>query len=200
MEINETARKYDLNKRYTYSDYITWGEDVRCELIDGVVYDMSPAPGWVHQGISTNLVMQLAVFLEGKPCMVFHAPFDVRLNADEGDDTVVQPDVVVICDRSIIERTGCKGAPDMVVEILSPSTAEKDLVIKHNKYLRAGVREFWIVDPKTRIIRVFLLDDGKYSSIDYFGAEKIPVSVLEGFEIDIKRVFYDLELYAPSEG
>jgi len=192
MEVNEAARKFERGKRYTYADYCTWGEDVRCELIDGVVYDMSPAPGWVHQDLSRNLLGQFFIFLEGKPCKVFHAPFDVRLNADD-DGTVVQPDIVVICDRSKISGTGCIGAPDMVVEILSPSTARKDMLVKFNKYQKAGVREYWIVDPKDKVIRVCILSNGKYDSIDYFDADKIAVNVLDGFEIDIKRLFADID-------
>jgi len=105
----------------------------------------------------------------------------------------VQPDIVVICDRSIISGTGCIGAPDMVIEILSPSTASKDILIKFNKYLKAGVREYWIVDPQTKAVRVCTLNNGKYDSIDYLGADKIEVGVLEGFEIDIKRAFADLD-------
>ena len=184
----------DIKKgqRYTYADYCTWGEDVRCELIDGVVYDMSPAPGWMHQDLSRNLIGQLFNFLEGKTCKVFHAPFDVRLD-DDYDGTVVQPDIVVICDRSIISGTGCTGAPDMVVEILSPSTASKDMLVKFNRYLKAGVREYWIVDPQTRVVRVCSLNNGKYDSIDYLDADKIAVNVLEGCEIDIKRLFADLD-------
>jgi len=199
MEINETAPKYDSKKRYTYTDYMTWGEDVRCELIDGVVYDMSPAPGWVHQGIGVKLARQLDVYLDGKPCMVFQAPFDVRLNADTGDDTVVQPDVVVICDRSIMAKTGCTGAPDMVVEILSPSTAKKDLVLKRVKYQQAGVREIWFVDPETRGVQIYLREDGKYSSIDYINSDKIPVSVLEGCEIDMVRIFAEIDAFDTGE-
>ena len=184
----------DIKKgqRYTYADYCTWGEDVRCELIDGVVYDMSPAPGWVHQGLSINLLVQLGSFLEGKTCKVFHAPFDVRLSVGD-DDSVVQPDIVVICDRSKLSGTGCEGAPDMVIEILSPSTASKDMLIKFNKYLMAGVREYWIVDPQTQVVRVCILNNGRYDSIDYLSADKIAVGVLEGFEIDIKRAFADLD-------
>jgi len=192
MEVNEAARKFKRGERYTYADYCTWGEDVRCELIDGVVYDMSPAPGWVHQDLSRSFLIQLGVFLEGKTCKVFHAPFDVRLNAD--DDTVVQPDIVVICDRSMISGTGCTGAPDMVIEILSPSTASKDVLLKFNKYQNAGVREYWIVDPQTKVVRVCILSNGKYDSIDYLDADKIAVNVLEGCEIDIKRVFADLDV------
>ena len=183
----------DKNKRYTYADYITWGEDVRCEIIDGVVYDMSPAPGWLHQELSTNLLIQLGVFLEGKPCKVFHAPFDVRLDNESDDGSVVQPDIVVICNSEIISGTGCTGAPDMVIEILSPSTASKDMIIKYNRYLRAGVREYWIVDPKTKSVRVCVLKDGKYDSIDYLDPGGIQVNVLEGCEIDMRRVFANLE-------
>jgi len=193
IEVNEIAKKYDRKKLYTFSDYMTWGEDVRCELIDGVVYDMSPAPGWVHQGISGKLVRQLDVFLDSKPCMVFQGPFDVRLDPDGADDTVVQPDVTVICDRSIMSKTGCMGAPDMVVEVLSPSTAKKDLVQKRIKYQQAGIREIWIIDPETRIVQVFSIEDGKYSSIDYINAEKIPVSVLDGCVVDMARIFADID-------
>jgi Uma2 family endonuclease len=180
-----------IKKRYTYAEYCTWGEDVRCELIDGVVYDMSPAPGTLHQGISGNIHGQLFIFLQNKHCKVFSAPFDVRLHA--GDDyTVVQPDIVVICDNSKITKAGCTGAPDMVIEILSPSTASKDMLLKYTKYLQAGVREYWVVDPQTRIVRVMILNDGKYDSIDYLEAGLIPVRVLEGCEIDMKRAFEDL--------
>ena len=195
MEVNETAPKYDIQKRYTYTDYMTWGEDVRCELIDGVVYDMSPAPGWIHQGISGKLVAQLSNFLEGKSCMVFQGPFDVRLNIDEGDNTVVQPDVVVICDRSIMAKTGCNGAPDMVVEVLSPSNASKDFILKRSKYMHAGVRELWIIDPESRIVQVYVREDGKYNAIDYLNAGKIPVSILDGCEIDMARIFADIDAF-----
>jgi len=176
-------------KRYTYADYCTWGDDVHCELIDGVVYDMSPAPGWVHQEVSGSIFLQLGNYLDGKQCKVFHAPFDVRLNASENDDTVVQPDIVVICDISTIGGTGCTGAPDMVIEVLSPSTASKDMILKYNKYLEAGIREYWIVDPQTKTVRVCILNNGKYDSIDYMDARIIPIRVLDGCDIDIERVF-----------
>lgn len=176
-------------RKYTYADYCTWDDDERWELIDGVAYAMSPAPTWKHQGISRNLIGQLYAFLDGKSCKVFAAPFDVRLNAETDDDTVVQPDIVIICDHSKLGGTGCAGAPDMVVEILSPSTASKDMLLKYNKYLNAGVREYWIVDPDTQVVRVCILRDGKYDSIDYLDAALIPIHVLKGCEIDIKKVF-----------
>jgi len=199
MEVNETAKKYDQQKLHTYADYMTWGEETRCELIDGIVYDMSPAPGWIHQGISAKLVTQLGNFLEDKPCMVFQGPFDVRLNADGADDTVVQPDVVVICDRSIIAKTGCTGAPDLVIEILSPSNAHKDFILKRNKYMNAGVKELWIIDPETRIVQVYIRENGKYSTIDYQNTEKIPVSILEGCEIEIEKIFASIDEFAMNE-
>jgi len=176
-------------QRYTYADYCTWGEDVHCELIDGVVYDMSPAPLWLHQGISSNIQGQLYIYLQGKPCRVFTAPFDVRINADAGDDTVLQPDILVICNQTILSGTGCVGAPDMVIEILSPSTASKDMILKYNTYMSAGVREYWIIDPSTRSVRVCLLNDGKYDSVDYLDAHAIPVHVLDGCVIDFSKVF-----------
>ena len=177
------------DKRYTYTDYCTWDDDERWELIDGVAYAMSPAPAWMHQGISINLATQINVYLEGKPCKVFAAPFDVRLNSESGDDTVVQPDLLIICDQSKLSGTGCIGAPDMVVEILSPSTASKDMLLKYHKYLQAGVREYWIVDPDTKIVRVHLLNNGKYESIDYMESASIPINVLDGCVIDIGKVF-----------
>lgn len=176
-------------QRYTYADYCTWDDEERWELIDGKAYAMSPAPAWTHQGVSRNLLGQMYNFLEGKPCKVFAAPFDVRLNADTADDTVVQPDIVVICDHTKLSGTGCIGAPDMVIEILSPSTAGRDMLLKYNKYLLAGVREYWIVDADTEIVRVCILKEGIYATTDYSGADVVPVQVLEGCRIDLKRAF-----------
>ena len=179
----------DKGQRYTYADYCAWDGSQRWELIDGAAYAMSPGPSWKHQMIVGNLYFQLAGFLQGKPCMAFVAPLDVRLNAEDGDDTVVQPDILVICDRSKLSGTCCVGAPDMVVEILSPSTASNDMFLKYSKYLQAGVREYWIADPETKTVRAFILKDGKYDSVDYFGSGAVPVHVLEGCEIDLTRVF-----------
>jgi len=179
-------------QRYTYADYCTWDDGERWELIDGIAYAMSPAPAWTHQDIGGNLFVQLHNFLQGKPCKVFCAPFDVRLNADTYDDTVVQPDLVIICDRSKLGGTGCIGAPDMVVEILSPSSASKDMILKYNKYLQAGVREYWIVDPETKMVRVCILKDGKYEHNDFTETDTIPVITLEGCQIDIKTAFAEL--------
>jgi len=183
----EPAIKND--RHFTYADYCEWDDSERWELIDGVAYAMSPAPQWAHQGISSNIQGQLYIYLQGKPCRVFCAPFDVRLNPDAGDDTVVQPDILVICDKSKLSGTGCVGAPDMVIEILSPSTAEQDMIVKLGKYMEAGVREYWIVAPGTRSVRVCTLNNGKYDSVDYLDAGAIPVGILEGCVIDFNKVF-----------
>lgn len=176
-------------KKYTYADYLTWTDEARCELIDGEVYMMSPAPSSTHQRIVRNLTMQLAIYLQGKTCEVFPAPFDVRLSADAGDDTVVQPDLSVICDPGKITERGCKGAPDMIVEILSPSSASHDQVVKFNKYLEAGVAEYWMVSPEARTVQVYLLKDGGYFSRAYGDTDTIAVGVLEDCHIHMADIF-----------
>lgn len=183
MEIEETAR------RYTYTDYMSWNDGNRYELIDGVIYMMTPAPSWEHQSISGELYKQLAVFLTGKNCKVFSSPFDVRLNADSGDDNVIQPDIVVICDRSKLAGTGYNGVPDMVIEILSPSTENRDKTLKYDKYLQAGVREYWIVDPDGKTVSVNVLENGKYATSVYTEEDIAPVHVLEGCLINMGEVF-----------
>jgi len=177
------------SKKYTYADYLTWNDGGRYELIDGDVYMMSPSPSPAHQKISVGLCNQLYNYLKDKTCDVFAAPFDVRLNADTEDDTVVQPDISVICDPIKIDARGCNGAPDMVVEILSPTTARRDLVAKFNKYLAAGVREYWIVFPDTRNVMVHLLQYRQYVSHSYVDTDIINVSVLDGCQIIMAEVF-----------
>lgn len=173
------------DKRYTYEDYLTWDGDVRYELIDGVPYMMAPAPGTGHQRISRKVLVQLDAYLRGKTCEVFHAPFDVRL----ADDTVVQPDISVICDPNKLDDRGCKGAPDMVVEILSPSTQRMDSIKKLGVYRDAGVREYWIVSQENRSVSVYLLRDGEYVIRVYEAPEAVPVGVLEDCAIDLGAVF-----------
>lgn len=181
--------QFPRKEKYTYADYLTWPEKVRYELIDGVAYMMSPAPSAGHQRIFREIFRQLANYLIGKSCEVFSAPFDVRLNAEAEDNTVVQPDISVICDPSKLNDRGCKGAPDMVVEILSPATANHDQIIKFNTYRDAGVREYWIVYPEVRNVQVFLLENGKYVGHAYGDTDTIDVAVLEDCKIHLAEVF-----------
>lgn len=144
-------------QKFTYADYCTWPEDERWELIDGVPYNMAPAPVRKHQWVAGEIFRQIANHLhKKKKCRVYHAPFDVRLPlGDESDDqihTVVQPDILVICQREREDRKGCRGAPDWVIEVLSPSTATKDHILKRELYARHGVREYWLVHPTDKVL------------------------------------------------
>ena len=184
LHLNETAA------RYTYADYASWDDDKRYELIDGVIYLMSPAPTIEHQRIGRKILRQLDTFLDGKSCEVFHAPIDVCLSAaGDKDNTVVQPDLIVVCDKSKLDGKRCNGAPDMVVEILSPSTSDRDRVLKFNKYLEAGVREYWIVDPDSKTVSVHILKDGNYIERSYDDSETVNVHTLDGCQITLQDVF-----------
>ena len=148
-----------VEKRYTYADLLAWDEDTRYELYDGIHVALA-SPSDSHQRVLTALLLQLGNYLEGKRCNVYPAPFDVRLFQDEKDrpedvGTVVQPDLMVVCDRNKVDRHGVHGAPDLVIEILSDSTRRADRLTKFNLYQRAGVREYWIVDPNKEMVTVY---------------------------------------------
>jgi Uma2 family endonuclease len=173
---------------HTYGDYLTWPEDVRYELIDGVAYLMAPAPTVSHQDIAGEIYYQARQALEGKPCRVFIAPVDVRLpkaqEADESIDTVVQPDVLVVCDQTKISERGVCGAPDWVVEVMSPSTAGHDHVLKRRVYEQHGVREYWLVHPIDRIVTIYRLARKEYGKPDVQELKgETPVGVLPGVVI-----------------
>ena len=181
-------------KRYTFADVLTWDEDDRIEIINGEAFMMSP-PSRVHQEISGELFGQLRDYLKGKQCRVYAAPFGVRLFEEDSDspedvDTMVEPDISVICDSSKLDKYGCKGAPDLIIEILSPATRRYDRITKLSQYQRAGVREYWIVDPDSKEVQTFLLDGGRYFVKGYGTAEdKLRVEVLEDCVIDLSAVF-----------
>lgn len=175
-------------ERHTYADYLSWQEDVRYELIDGRAYLMAPAPSLEHQDVAGEIYFQLRRALEGKPCRPFIAPVDVRLpkanELDEQIDTVVQPDVLVVCDESKLDRRGVRGAPDFVVEVLSSSTASHDHVLKRRVYERAGVREYWLVHPIDRMVTIYRLLDGEYGKPDVQELSgETAVGVLEGVSV-----------------
>lgn len=150
----------------TYADYLTWPDDVRYELIDGQAYAMVPAPARAHQQLVGELYRQVANVLKGKPCQALVAPLDVRLprpgQGDAETDTVVQPDLLVVCDPSKLDERGVRGAPDWIVEVLSPTTAARDQTVKLAAYERAGVSECWLVHPTDRVVTVYRLVDGAY--------------------------------------
>lgn len=183
--------------RYTFADCMAWDESEQMEIIDGKAVMMAP-PSRVHQEISGELFRQLANYLDGKKCMVYHAPFAVRLFEKDGDkpedvDTMVEPDISVVCDLDKLDKHGCKGAPDMVAEILSPSTRRHDRLVKLNLYQRAGIREYWIIDPDTQSVQVFLPDErGALRIHEDYGREDIArVNVLDGCFIDLSKVFQE---------
>ncbi|GHV28264.1 hypothetical protein AGMMS4952_11490 [Spirochaetia bacterium] len=175
---------------YTYADVLEWEEDVHAEIIDGEFYMMAE-PSTIHQIISRELFVRIYTFLKGKPCQAFYAPFGVRPDPkwDNSDTTSVQPDILVICDESKISERGCHGAPDFIIEILSPSTSHVDLEVKFELYQRIGVREYWIVDPKLRRVSVHLLTNGAYTTTTYHDTDTVGVSVLPGCTINLKEVF-----------
>lgn len=190
------------NARHTYADYLTWPEDVRYELIDGVAYLMTPAPDLSHQEVAGEIFRQLANALQGKPCRAFIAPMDVRLpkgnEADEQVDTVAQPDVLAVGDPAKLDRRGVRGAPDLVVEVVSPSTSGHDHVLKRSLYERAGVREYWLVHPGDRLVTRYLLANGEYGkpAVQELAGET-PIVVLPGVVIAWDAL---LERLPPVEG
>lgn len=186
------------NDHFHYADYKNWPVDERWELIDGVAWNMSPAPAARHQDMLANLITEFRNYLKGKRCKAHIAPFDVFFPAfagqDEDDvDTIVQPDLIVVCDPKKLENNGCKGAPDICVEILSPYTSKKDLNEKFNLYERSGVKEYWILHPALGYAHIYKLEDnGKYGDpliVENEGLLKS--SVLEGLELDLKHILPD---------
>ncbi|MFL0197114.1 Uma2 family endonuclease [Clostridium sp. WILCCON 0269] len=181
-------------KKYTYADYLAWPEEEKFELIDGIPY-MQAVPSWQHQSISTELITQFSNYLKNKPCRVFHAPFDLRLPDENENDnettTVVQPDIVVICDKKGLKDTGYYGTPPLIIEILSPSTARKDKLYKLNKYEATGVKEYWMIEPDLKLVSVFKLQENKkYGRPEMYTEEDfIEVSIFSDLIIDLNLVF-----------
>ena len=177
--------------KYTYGDYCQWPDDKRWELIGGVPHELT-TPSRLHQGVVIELAGQIGNSLRNSDshCEGYLAPFDVRLpNGDEDDDqigTVVQPDLLVVCDQVKLDEKGCRGAPDWIVEVTSPSTVLLDLGLKRDLYEKHRVQEYWIVHPSERWVMVYLFDEaGSYGKPDMFGMdEPMVVQRLSGVSID----------------
>jgi len=190
----------DLSKTYTYADYVSWRFDERLELIKGKIFKMSPAPSGNHQTVTLNISGELYQFLKDKHCRVFVAPYDVRLVRDERSDkkvkTVVQPDVCVICDLAkITDQRSCLGAPDLVVEVLSPGNNSKEIKLKYDLYEEFGVREYWMVYPdEFSLVKYVLNGEGKFTTEGraLTLGDKLTTPILPGFELSLDDVFRNL--------
>jgi len=186
----------DASLSYTYADYVKWKFEEQVELIKGRIYKMSPAPTTLHQQVSSRLHGEMYPFFKGKSCQLFPAPFDVRLpvknrKRDDEITTVVQPDICVICDETKLDKRGCVGAPDLMIEVLSTATQQKDKTIKWELYEEAGIKEYWIVSPIEENVAVYILNSkGKYDSPKIYSGKVVVCSqAVAGLEINLDDIF-----------
>ncbi len=196
-----TAKNQYTAKAYTYADYLTWPEDNPVELIEGIPHAMT-APTRFHQKVVGETFRQIANYLVGKPCEVYVAPFDVRLADEKAEDkdiiNVVQPDISVICDQGKLDEKGCLGSPDLVIEVVSPSSVSKDYIEKLNLYEKYAIKEYWIVHPVDKLISVFQLDrTQKYARpTAYLFNQDVPVGIFQDLTISLKAILDEDELKA----
>lgn len=184
----------DFSKKYSYSDYLKWQFSERLELLKGYIYKMSPAPSRRHQELVHNFSLSLGNYVRGKKCKIYPAPFDVRLpNKSETDTfTVLQPDICVVCDLSKLDDKGCVGAPDLVIEILSPGNTEKEMKIKYSIYEEAGVKEYWIVQPEYNNVHIYLLNEATAKFVaarPLTSSDTLIPSIFPDLQIDLESVF-----------
>jgi Uma2 family endonuclease len=190
--MSDPALAYKDNRKFSYVDYKSWelkpGE--RFELIDGIAYALA-APNTEHQLIVSTLHGEFYDYLKGKRCKAIPAPYDVRLfyEEDESDDTVVQPDLVVVCDPEKLGKEGCRGAPDLVVEILSPSNTAFEMHRKLNLYRKAGVREYWVIDPEEKLVEVYRLDGDRYVPRILHLSDTLVSALCPGMELPLEAIF-----------
>lgn len=182
------------NKKHSYADYLTWDEGERVEIIDGNIINMSPAPSRKHQQILRELSTAFTNFLRDKKCEVFFAPFDVRLltenKQDKDIENVVQPDLSIVCDQNKLDDKGCNGAPDMIIEVLSPSSVKLDRWTKYQLYEKAGVQEYWLVDPVNEAVEIHRLVEGCFKFQGVFTKDDtISIDMLTGMELDLQPIF-----------
>ncbi len=186
----------DISKQYSYADYLTWQLKERIELIKGWIYQMSPAPALTHQRVSLNLTLQIAEYVQGNSCNMFVAPFDVRLldnrkiKSDSKVYTVVQPDLCVICDEKKLDERGCMGAPDLIVEIVSPGNSKKEMKTKFALYEENLVKEYWIIDYQEKYIMQFSLKNKKFLFIkNHFDDDILSSTMFKGLQVNVGKLF-----------
>ena len=190
MEVTNINQLDIANGFYTYADYLLWKFEERLELIKGKVFRMSPAPAIAHQRVSRKLSGELYNFFKGKTCELFTAPFDVILpNANGKEDTVVQPDLCVVCDRTKIDSRGCIGAPDLVIEIISPGNSKKELKQKFKLYEEAGVREYWVIHPSEEYVIVNVLENNHYKTLSPIVDDEVHSVIFPTLKVHTKEIF-----------
>jgi len=184
---------YEEKKLYTYKDYLKWDTRERFQLINGEVYSMA-SPSVIHQAIQVELLTEFNNYLRGKPCRVFGSPLDVRLfpKKDRSDNTVVQPDLLVVCDKNKIDKGSINGAPDLVVEIISPSNTFNELFLKYQLYLKAGVKEFWTIDIEKKLANINIYDNGYYNYTNYEKDDVVTVTIFNDLKISMKDLWASL--------
>jgi len=194
-EKNLVKEPYSHYGRYTYADYLTWDIDHMVELIKGKVFrQAAAAPRRIHQELTVKIILKLGNHLSGKQCKAYIAPFDVRLpvksKKHKDITTVVQPDICVVCDPEKLDDLGCVGAPDLIMEILSPSNNKKELQNKYEVYEESGVKEYWVIHPYEKTLLVYTLIKGKYQPSRLFTlGDLVPSACIEGFVLDIDDLF-----------
>ena len=189
----------DFKKRYSYADYLTWKFSERVELIRGWIYKMSPAPQRRHQYAVSQLHGIFWNYFHKQNCQLYSAPFDVRLlkkgRPDSSEvDTVVQPDICVVCDLEKLDEAGCVGAPDLIVEVTSPGTAKKDYNEKYNLYEQNGVKEYWIASPEAQSVEIFYLEEEGYQSLGVWEARhhhSLQSKLFSSLEVKLADLFKD---------
>ncbi len=191
----QTNLAFKHQQEFTYGDYLTWPGEEKWQIINGTAYNMSPAPAIEHQLILVELSRQFANYLLDKTCKIISSPVDVVFpdsNKDIKDARdVVQPDIIIVCDhKKIKSHKHCVGSPDLIIEILSPSTSKLDLKDKLKLYEREGVKEYWIVFPNDKIINVYKSENNRYGIFEVYTAEdKIKAGIFPDLEIDLSLVF-----------
>ena len=184
---------------YSYADYLTWPMDLVAELIQGKMFKKAAAaPNRIHQRVSLKLSVKLYQFLEGKTCQVYEAPFDVRFPKDSKEDhrifDVVQPDICVVCNPSILDQRGCIGSPDLIVEILSPGNSKLELKQKFDLYESREVKEYWIIQPEHQTMTIYTWENGTYLPSRLFTTgDVIESQVVKGFKLDLEEFFSDIQ-------